>query len=91
MISTNAIVARDTIIQLPKSYLEGYFLKCLAARKRRGRGGRERRRKRKKKKEERTYANWQLEIARKKLEQASWKIIKIPRTGPVISANKTHA
>lgn len=51
----------------------------------------EEKKKKKKKKEERTYANWQLEIARKKLEQASWKIIKIPRTGPVISANKTHA
>lgn len=49
-VPTNAIVPRDTIIQLPKSYLEGYFLKCLAARKRRakrrGRGGREEEKKR---------------------------------------------
>lgn len=33
---------------------------------------------RRRKKEERTYANWQLGITRKKLEQASWKIINIP-------------
>lgn len=79
-IPTNAIVPRDTIIQLPKSYLEGYFLKCLAARKRRTKPSRKRRKRegRRRKKEERTYANWQLGITRKKLEQASWKIINIP-------------
>lgn len=80
-IPTNAIVPRDTIIQLPKSYLEGYFLKCLAARKRRTKPSRKRRKRegrRRRKKEERTYANWQLGITRKKLEQASRKIINIP-------------
>lgn len=85
-VPTNAIVPRDTIIQLPKSYLEGYFLKCLAARKRRAKPSRKRRKGRRKK-EERTYANWQLEIATERnWSRLRGKLLKLHLTGNI----KTH-
>lgn len=86
-VPTNAIVPRDTIIQLPKSYLEGYFLKCLAARKRRAKPSRKRRKGRRKK-EERTYANWQLEIATERnWSRLRGKLLKLHLTGNISQRN----